>query len=217
MSAVLLSVVSGVLVAMVGAFLNSAMNARARRAERREKLEFRSVYHHYDWEPVDEGSRDRFPDSVGPGALRLAWRAEFRNRGSETVTVRNWCWWPRDEWERSHYYWCLESATELVRVGEEEVGKPLEKGEEGDAFAIPAGSFATLRFEGLFVVLPGEQEGGPEGCAPRLTASFRGARDYLETGDEPPTLKEKLVVAAVIAWSLVLRRWYQSPSGYPCK
>ena len=44
------------------------------------------------------------------------------------------------------------------------------------------------------------------GCAPRLAASFRGARDYLETGDEPLTPTEKLVVAAVIAWSLVLRR-----------
>ena len=182
------------------------MNARARRAERREKLEFRSVYHRYDWEPVDEGTRGRFPDSVGPGALRLAWRAELRNQGSETVTVRNWSWWPRDEWERSHYYWSLESATELVRVGEEEVGKPLEEGEEGDAFAIPAGSFATLRFEGLFVILPGEREGGPEGCAPRLLVSFRGARDYLETGEEPLTSKEKLVLAAVIVRSLVLRR-----------
>lgn len=145
MSAILISVVSGVLVALVGAFVN----ARARRAERREKLEFRSVHHRYGWEPVDEGTQNSFPDLVGPGALRLAWRAELRNRGSETVTVRNWSWWPRDEWERSHYYWSLESATELVRVGEEEVGKPLEEGEEGDAFAIPAGSFATLRFEGL--------------------------------------------------------------------
>ncbi len=206
MSAVVISVVSSVLVAVVGAFVNSAVNARARRAERREKLEFRSVYHRYDWEPVDEETRNSFPDFVGPGALRLTWRAELRNRGSETVTVRNWCWWPRDEWERSHYYWSVESATELVRVGEEEVGKPLEEGEEGDAFAIPAGSFATLRFEGLFMVLPGEREGGPEGCAPRLVASFRGAQDYLETGDEPLTPKEKLVLAAVMAWSLILRK-----------
>ncbi len=206
MSAVLISVISSVLVTLVGAFVNSAMNARARHAERREKLEFRSVYHRYGWEPVDEEMRNSFPDFVGPGALRLAWRAELRNRGSETVTVRNWSWWPRDEWERSHYYWCLESATDLVRVGEEEMGKPLEEGEEGDAFAIPAGSFATLRFEGLFMVLPGDREGGPEGCAPRLAASFRGARDYLETGDEPLTPKEKLVLAAVIAWSSILRK-----------
>ncbi len=206
MSTVVVSLVSAVLGAVVGAFVTSALNIRARRAERREKLEFRSVYHRYDWEPVDEETQKRFPDSVGPGALRLSWRAELRNLGSETATVRNWCWWPRDEWERSYYYPSLESATEMVRVGEEEVGKQLEEGEEGAAFAIPAGSFATLRFEGLFMVLPGEREGGPEGCAPRLAASFRGARDYLETGDEPLTPKEKLVLAAILAWSLILRK-----------
>ncbi len=47
MSTVVVSLVSAVLGAVVGAFVTSALNIRARRAERREKLEFRSVYHRY--------------------------------------------------------------------------------------------------------------------------------------------------------------------------
>jgi hypothetical protein len=203
MSTVIISVVSAVVGAMVGALANAALNARARRAERREKLDFRVVGHHYGWEPTDEEMRDRFPDFVGPGALRLEWRAQLRNRGAHAATVRNLRWWPRDEWERSFYYWYLESIMELVRVGEEGLGKPMEEGEEGDVFTIPAGSFATLRFEGLFLVLPGERQGRPEGCAPRLAASCRGARDYFETGDEPLTRKEKLLFATVMVRSLI--------------
>jgi hypothetical protein len=44
-------------------------------------------------------------------------------------------------------------------VGEERKGRPLEEGEEGEAFIVPSGGFATLRFEGLFVVVKGEREG----------------------------------------------------------
>jgi hypothetical protein len=51
---------------------------------------------------------------------------------------------------------------ELTRVGEERKERPLE---EGEAFTVPAG--------------------GPKGCAPRFKASFRGARDYTETGRSP--------------------------------
>ncbi len=82
----------------------------------------------------------------------------------------------------------------------------MEEGEEGEAFAVPAGGFATLRFEGLFVVLDGEREGEPDGCAPRFAVSLRGAREYLETGQEPLTRRETVGLAAALARSWVSGR-----------
>lgn len=205
-SILLTSVVGAVLGAVVGAWTAAALGSRARRRERVERLEFRIVGDRHDWQPVVEGIRERFPDASGPGALRLEYRAELRNRGTEAATVRGWRWLVTDLWERSYCYLPLESQMELLRVGEERKQTLLEEGEEGKAFCVPAGSFATLRFEGLFVVLRGDQEGGPEGCAPRFAASFRGVRDYFETGEEPLTARETLGLAAAMARSWVSER-----------
>ncbi|HEX5699518.1 MAG TPA: hypothetical protein VFX77_02640, partial [Rubrobacter sp.] len=122
---------------------------------------------------------------VGTGALRLEYRAELRNRGAEEATVRAWRWCVADAWDRSYYYLPLEIRMELARVGEERKERRLEEGEEGEAFTMPAGGFAPLRFEGLYVVVKGEPEGGPEGCAPRFGASFRGARLHRDGGGAP--------------------------------
>lgn len=173
-SVLLATVVSAIVGAVAGAWATVALGARVRRRERAERLEFRVVADRHRWEPLDEGTKGRFPEAVGPGALRLEYRAELRNRGTEAATLRVWRWLVADAWERSYYYLPLESRMELVRVGEEPAERTLRDGEEGDAFSVQAGSFAALRFEGLFVVLRGEKEGGPDGCAPRFAASFRG-------------------------------------------
>jgi hypothetical protein len=68
---------------------------------------------------------------------------------------------------------------ELTRVGEERKERPLE---EGEAFTVPAGGFATLSFEGLFVVAKGVGRAGPRGAhrgsrrpsAERATTPRRG-------------------------------------------
>ena len=202
----LTSVVLTVLGALVGAWATAALGSRARRKERAERLQFRLVGDRHGWEPVDEETKKRFPDVVGPGTLRLEYRAELRNRGAKDATVRSWRWEVADAWERSYYYLPLESRMELVRVGEEPKGRPLEEGEAGEAFTVPAGGFATLHFVGLFVVSKGEREGGPEGCAPRFAASFRGARDYFETGEEPMGAREAVGLAAALARSWVTER-----------
>lgn len=105
-----------------------------------------------------------FPDAIGPGAKRLEYRAELRNRGAEAATVRGWRWWVTDSWERSYCYLPLESQTELLRVGEERKQIPLEEGEEGEAFCVPAGSFATLRFEGCSSSFGAIRKAGPRGA-----------------------------------------------------
>ena len=117
--------------------------------------------------------------------------------------MRAWRWWVADAWDRSYHYLPLESLMELARMGEERKGRPLE---EGEAFTVPAGGEAALRFEGLFVVLKGEREGGPEGCAPRFVASFRGARDCTETGEEPLGATETMGLAAALARSWLPQR-----------
>ena len=72
---------------------------------------------------------------------------------------------------------------ELTRVGEERKERPLE---EGEAFTVPAG--------------------GPKGCAPRFKASFRGARDYTETGEKPLRDRETMGLAAALARSWLPER-----------
>ena len=206
MSVLLASVLSAIAGAVVGALANAALASGARRSEQAERLEFRLVGDRHGWEPFDEETRRRFPDVVGPGALRLEYRAELRNRGAKDATVRSWRWGVADAWERSYHYLPLESRMELVRVGEERKEKHLEEGEAGEAFTVPAGGFATLHFVGLFVVSKGEREGGPEGCAPRFAASFRGARDYFETGEEPMGARETVGLAAALARSWVTER-----------
>jgi hypothetical protein len=202
----LTSVVSAVVGAVVGAWVTAALGSRARRREQAERLEFRIVGDRHDWQPVDDGIRKRFPDAVGSGALRLEYWAELRNLGAGAATVRAWRWWVADAWERSYYYLPLESEMELVRVGEKPTERSVEEGEEGEAFCVPADSFATLRFEGLFLVFLGEREGGPEGCAPRLAVSFRGTRDYFETGEEPLSTRDAMGLAATLARSRIMGR-----------
>ena len=66
--------------------------------------------------------------------------------------------------------------------GEERKERPLEEGEEGEVFTVPAGGFATLSFEGLFVVAKGVGRAGPRGArrgssrpsAERATTPRRG-------------------------------------------
>lgn len=206
MSMLLTSVVSAVVGAVVGAWVTAALRSRARRREWAERLEFRIVGDRHGWEPIDEETRRRFPEAVGPGAIRLEYRAELRNRGAEPATVRAWRWSVNDAWQRSYYYLPLESGMELVRVGEKPTKRSVEEGEEGEAFCVSAGSFATLRFEGLFLVLPSEREGGPEGCAPRFAVSFRGTRDYFETGEEPLRTRDAIGLVAALARSRIMGR-----------
>ena len=59
---------------------------------------------------------------------------------------------------------------------------------------------------GCRLALPGEREG----CDSGLAASFRGARDYLETSDEPLTPKEDLVLTTGIARLPILRKQNRS-------
>lgn len=144
------------------------------------------------WEPVDEETKNRCADIVSPGALRLDYRAELRNRGAEGATVRAWRWWVADAWDRSYHYLPLESRMELTRVGEERKWRPLEEGEEGEAYTVPAGGFATLSFEGLSSLRRasgGRARGVHTGVRGVLPRSARLHRD----GEEPLVARETMV------------------------
>ena len=69
-----------------------------------------------------------------------------------------------DAWDRSHHYLPPESRMELTRVGEERKERPLEEGEEGEAFTVPVGGFATLSFEGLSSLRRASGRAGPRGA-----------------------------------------------------
>lgn len=178
----LASAVSAVVGAVVGAWATAALGSRVRRREREERLEFRLVGGRHGWKPIDE---ETFPGRRGPGSApprvpggAAQPRGGGRNRARLELEGRG----------RVGAILLLPSAGNPDGAGaggEQREERPLEEGEGGEAFSVPAGGFATLRFEGLFVVLRGDREGGPDGCAPGFSASFRGAQDYFETGEEP--------------------------------
>lgn len=183
---------------VLGAVLSAIVAVWLRAREHREVLEFCQTGHSYEWLPSEEGVRERFPDVVGPGTLHLEYRAEIRNRGKVDALPRAWSWWIVDEWDGSHHYVPLDYKLTLLGVGERSDEVEVAEGDSGSAIRIPAGEYASLHFEGLFVVIAGQEDAGPEGCAPRFRTTFRAAKDYIESGEEQLTLRDVVGMLALI-------------------
>ena len=94
---------------------------------------------------------------------------------------------------------------ELTRVGEERKERPLEEGEEGEAFTVPVGGFATLSFEGLSS-LRRASGGRARGVRTEVQGVLPRSARLHRDGEEPLVARETMGLAAALARSWLLQR-----------